>query len=1043
MKKKVMLLLILLPIIFMIAIYSVSKAASITIDVPVSGIRITTQNDEGFIKLDMATYTDDLYIEAEISPKNAKNQNYSVTVSKVSEDEKLADVDVAKDGRVTLHSTGRAKITVTTAENGYTDSVIVAVDSSKLVNVIPCIEDVSGNAITLVNSESSDCDYIAEVTSGKYVFDSEIEPSTLSESTVLWACDDNNAVEINPVTGTAQLKLSGTHYVTVTGKDGVKGDVVKRIKLNVTPASDLTINGIAIENSSLLFAKGAETATFIMESVNGKPQIASDNISSVECEEIAEGKYVVTVRFTNNNLDNADLTVSLGAITKNLNVEFGDYNLGIYTRYHRANKAKTDAMYQKTGTAVTYYADLTPYNGAVSYEWSSSDNNVFTINSDGSIATITAVGNGTATLGVRILSANGTELYKETREVTAVTHIKSIYFAESGTEYGISNLLAIGNKKYQNGAIRTDTPSLNIRIQENTGDASGWNYENYYSEINLSSSDESIAKAYPNKYNNETFVLTFGNSFDVENVTISASWKYNEYFGENVSASYTFRAVNGGVNVSDYEALRDVTEAGYPVVLQSNIMLGTDTDDVDTLKSYVKTMTTTYDRTHYLNNSNSAYTVMYAIEFKNSIYGNGFELNADYIAHAVDSTGNPLLYKGPLDFVNASNTSGTSSASVKAQDNISFLVRTKGVVIDNVVLKGCLDSSLIDPETKLTDLTRLNYVGTVLEVASDTIIRNSRISNGRTVLRVFGGGNGIDNPVLDSLDGYKAKDERINVVVESSILSNAREFIVKVGSNRAVRAKNTRDSNGNLAVSRATLTKADGTPYKYDGSVALNDNYFYDNYVTTDLTIRDSVLYTSALFAIGVDAHFAGDMLNGLGLGSTVKWHDLCATSLASVVRIEGNTRILDWKNVTNVDSSTLIESEMNEGSNFAFLKLDIAEMLKKVQSVRYDKIVEIDGDDTYVHGGIVCYGGGYNYSIVDFSKCNVATPSKYTVNLEVLKEGEDKSSVLYNQGAVLPAAAGPADFRFYMYGADSGFTRADQQALIDSGNAFNITPSL
>ncbi len=1042
MKKKVMLLLILLPIIFMIAIFSISKAVSITVDVPVSGIHITTQNDEGFIKLDMATYTDDLYIEAEVSPKNAKNQNYSVTVSKVSDDEKLADVEVAQNGLLTLQSTGRAKITVTTAENGYTDSVIVTVDSSKLVNVLPCIEDVQGNAVTLTDSDEPDCDYTADITSGKYVFDSEIEPSTLSESTVLWACDDKNAVEINPVTGTAQLKLSGTHYVTVTGKDGVKGDVVKRIKLNVTPVADLTVNGIAIEDSSLLFAKGSETATFVMESSNGKPEISSDNITDVEYEEISEGKYVVTVHFTNGNLDKSEFTVSVGAVNKNLNVEFGTYNLGIYTRYHRADKSDSDTMYQKAGTAVTYSADLTPYNGAVTYEWSSSNSDIFKITSDGAIATITAEGNGTATLSVRILGSDGKEVYKETREVTAVTHIKSIYFAESGKQYGISNLLAIGNKKYQNGATRNDTPSLNIRIQENTGDANGWNYEHYNSELTLSSSDENIAIANPNKYNNETFVMKFGNNFDVENVTISASWKYNEYFGENVSTSFTFRAVNGGVNVSDYEALRGATEDGELVVLQSDIMLGTKTTDVETLKSYVKTMTTTYDRTHYLNNSNPADTVMYAIEFKNSIYGNGFELNADYIAHATDAAGQPILYKGPLDFVTAGGN--TNTAAVKAQDNISFLVRTKGVVIDNVVLKGCLDDSLIDPESKLTDLTRLNNVGTVLEVASDTKILNSRISNGRTVLRVFGGGNGIDNPVLDSLNGYKAKDERINVVVESSILTNAREFIVKVGSNRAVRAKNTRDSEG-LKVNIVQLTKADGTAYPLDGNISLNDSYFYDNYVTTDLTIKDSVLYTSALFGIGVDAHFGGDMLNGAGLGATVKWHDLCATSLASVVRLEGDTRILDWKNVKNVDSSTLIETTFDKGATggYSFLNLNIGEMLKKVQSVKYEKIVEFDGDTTYVHGGIACYGGGYNYSIVDFSKSTFAVPTKYMVNLSVLKEGEDESSALYNQGAVLPAAAGPADFRFYMYGADSDFTRADQQALIDSGKAFSINPSL
>lgn len=1049
MKKKVMLLLVLLPIIFMIAIFSITKAVSITVAVPVSGIHITTQNDEGFINLNMATYSDDLYIKAEIIPSNAKNQNYSVSVSKVSEDEEQADIDVAQDGKVTLNSTGKAKVTVTSQENGYTDSVIIAVDSSKLYNVIPSLNKLGGDAVALNPSSDPDYDYEADIKSGKYEFGSQIQPSTLSESTILWSTDesDANAVEINPVTGKAQVKLSGTHVVTVTGKDGVKGDVTKKIKLNVTPASDLTIDGISVESfaesGSLFFATGSETATLVIESKYGAPQITSDKLYA-EYEEISEGKYLITIIFNNPDADikKTEFTVSAGSITKDIDVEFGDYTLGIYTRYHLADKGDAD-MYQKTGTTVTYTADITPYDGSVRYEWSSSDASVISVAQNGTLASITAVGNGEATLTVNVYS-NDVCILSEERKVTAVTPIKDIYFAESGKEYGISNLLAIGNKKYQNGAVRSDTPSLEIRIKESSesdAPALSWDYERYSSEINFTSTDSDIAKATPTKRNASTFALTFGKDFSVETVTITATWKYGEYFGENVSGALTFRAVNGGVNVSDYESLRGATEKSEPVVLKNSIMLGTKTQDVATLRSYVKTMATTYDRTHYLNNNSQDYTVMYAIEFRNSIYGNGYELNADYITRAVDSVGNPLLYKGPLDFVTAGGN--TNTAAVKAQDNISFLVRTKGVIIDNVVLKGCSDESI--EQDDVTDLTLLNFVGTVLEVASDTKILNSRISNGRTVLRVFGGGNGVDNPVLDTLDGYQAKDERINVVVESSIISMGREFLVKVGSNRAVRATNTKNERDETVVNRYELKKADGSAYPLDGNIGLNDNYFYDNYVTTDLTIKDSVLHTSALFAVGVDAHFGGDMLNGAGLGATVKWHDLCATSLASVVRIEGNTRILDWKNLTNVDSSTLIETTFAQGSTggYSFLNLNIGEMLKKVQSVSYNNIVEVDGDTTYVHGGIACYGGGYNYSIVDFSKCAVEAPSKYMVNLSVLMTGEDESSALYNQGAILPAAAGPADFRFYMYGADSGFTRAYQEALIASGEAYNITPSL
>ena len=69
-------------------------------------------------------------------------------------------------------------------------------------------------------------------------------------------------------------------------------------------------------------------------------------------------------------------------------------------------------------------------------------------------------------------------------------------------------------------------------------------------------------------------------------------------------------------------------------------------------------------------------------------------------------------------------------ASVKAQDNVSFLIRTPGIIIDNVELAGCND---------VADLTHLNPVGTTVEVMADEVyITNSYLKNGRTVLRVFG-----------------------------------------------------------------------------------------------------------------------------------------------------------------------------------------------------------------------------------------------------------------------------------------------------------------
>ena len=81
MKKKVIALILIIPLIFLCTIFSVGQVASILADIPVSGIKITTQSDEGFIHLDMAKYNADpdnfIYMQAQVEPANAKNQDYS------------------------------------------------------------------------------------------------------------------------------------------------------------------------------------------------------------------------------------------------------------------------------------------------------------------------------------------------------------------------------------------------------------------------------------------------------------------------------------------------------------------------------------------------------------------------------------------------------------------------------------------------------------------------------------------------------------------------------------------------------------------------------------------------------------------------------------------------------------------------------------------------------------------------------------------------------------------------------------------------------
>ena len=139
-----------------------------------------------------------------------------------------------------------------------------------------------------------------------------------------------------------------------------------------------------------------------------------------------------------------------------------------------------------------------------------------------------------------------------------------------------------------------------------------------------------------------------------------------------------------------------------------------------------------------------------------------------YGLDATDQLKSDALFKGPLNFVSMSESS-SSLVSVKAQDNISFAVY-ENVTLNNVVLSSCDIKADKDRNYDLTDLT---YVGTTVEVFGDNVnIDYCRINNGRTVLRVFG----------DIEDSSKV----INVNVKNSVLSSAREFIIRMGTNAFV-----------------------------------------------------------------------------------------------------------------------------------------------------------------------------------------------------------------------------------------------------------------
>lgn len=1015
MKKKIIALIMIIPIVFLIALFSVGKAAGVYADIPVTGIQITTQNEDGFIDVDVADY-DPIAFLAQVQPVNARNQKYSLEISGVGGDEAPKGFEI-KDGKLYIKNVvGKVKITAISAEKGFKDSVIVSAYSTKVLKISPLVNRIEDGG-EIVEIEVGDD--IVEIEGGDYVFGAKLYPENLSgETRIFEEIGGNHILKLNAVTGVAQALFSGETQVRITCPEGREGlEKVLTVNVNVdTDSTGFAVNGKS-RGAKVTVKNKATTAKLFVESKNDALEISDltlpEGVTASGIERISENKFVLTLSFDKEFL-NEEISGKVGET--DFSLEFAEYNLDVRTSYY---DGEGDEIKQKNNTKVTYVAYSESDDDAdVKFEIIDGAD-VITLEQHGQFANITARKRGFAK--IKITAKHDGKVIKEIEKtIRVVPNVYSMEFADSAKEYGIENILTIGGKNHKG---RPDTRTIFVRVVTEAGT------ETFTDEfMNVAFSDDNSlfsCKAQP--ATNADAVSAEIRAMGTGLTTLNAELKnYNQYFGTNICAKIRLRAVKDGRNVGNYEELKTVTEAGHIVVLTSNVMLGVKSDGTamteDELKKDVKKFITTYDKTYLENLEKSGENgvvnkyVQYLIEFKKDVYGNGFEINADKFTQCKDATGLPKIFKGPLNFV------AISSASVKGQDNISFLVRTDDVLINNVILKGCSDDSFLEEDGQF-NLSKLNYVGTTLEIAKSAKLLNSRVSNGRTVVRIFAGGSTMGSPVVEDKSAFNVQDEKINVHIESCVLSNAREFILKIGSNRALKQKD--------EVQRK-LRKEKGNEYysPYDES-NKTDKYFNDNYLINDVTLKNSVLETSGLFSVGMETHFSGEFL----LGDTITtWKDCAATSYASALRIVGDVKMLDWKNLSNVDSSTLIEVT---GDANDWLSMNVAEMMKEVAKVEEkcrDIILNVGGTE-YVHGGIAFYGGGYNYSYLDLTRANDETKQfgVYDVNISVLKNSKDEN--IRNQGERLPLAAGAGDFRFYLYNNKSSRNLSWQESIKNQGN--------
>lgn len=1034
MKKIVTALMVILPLIFLIALFAITSVTSITADIPATGITITNKGENGILSFDIANYVapvteEDLGVE--VLPYKAKNRKYSLAITDANTGEDTSIISLSEDGSFALNDVGMARLTYTSDDGGYTDSVIFNVDSSGILSYEPVIMDAMGNIYPLDKGTSTD--YSVDLKVGNYTLKGAYYPETAINVQPKYASADNNIVKINEYNGGINAYFASKTTISMSVVDAYGKDVKKSIEVNVKKPSSTpaTVNGKAlsttIANAPSVVAPLKTKSFTIYVDING---VTNTEDLSVTCVRFADvykrnitetGGYALDVTLQEAVDSEQDVTVKVSANGADyyFKVAFTDYKFSVYAFGNTDGQSDIVLLDgSTTNLAVTCEPETN-----IEYVWSIDNEDIATIEtkSDASYS-IKALKSGETTLKINWQKVENTAVVASGEIVKKLVVSKpytSLIFNESVANHGLGTQAIASHKYDADGNIVPYSYSATLYNASSSQEV-----VTSFEDVELTSSS-SIAQIVTSDTGIQINIKGNGT------VKITAKWKYAERFNAK-EASFTFTAVDG-VMVETYNQLVDAGKKGKQIVLANDIYLGENLFNVKDdgtkeakyssdemrakLLSFTTEINTTFDNQYYKNIYGDDYQakVRYCYEFTNNVYGNGYMLNAEYITDMIGNTGtlhSYAVFRGPLNFV-AANLSGTDVASVKGQDNISFLIRTKDITLDNIVLAGCDDEALYNTDSQL-ELSYLDYVGTTLEVMEDATIKNCRVKNGRTVVRIHGK-YGID---LDS--EVNVSQEKINVTLDGCRLQTAREFILKMGTNRLKRDFVSADSAG------PSFYDGNGNEYKNYNSKAcdnyINDTYFVDNYVLTDVTLKDSTLSTSGLFSVGIESHFAGGMLHSGGTYNLPGWYNLAGTSYPAILHLVGNVVLDDWKDIDSVDSSTLIDTNIqSDQQNLAFLKLNVGEMLKMVQTdSNYSSIVYNNGGKSYVHGGIVFYGGGKNYSILDTSEYTFEAFEQYNINISILSNSSD--SVLGKQGDLLPLAAGSKDFRFVMLNANSSY---------------------
>lgn len=497
----------------------------------------------------------------------------------------------------------------------------------------------------------------------------------------------------------------------------------------------------------------------------------------------------------------------------------------------------------------------------------------------------------------------------------------------------------------------------------------------------------------------------------------------------------SFDIIKDGINVYSYEDLLYCTNkstTGEIVVLRksfeslTNVAIAASNNTVAfgnydaTNKKYnfaneVYSFTTTFNHEYisqwneFAANNNNYKPIsdkVYAgLRVQKDFYGNGYTINFHNLAYPysivnVEGSDGKIyetpqlsvdnLFRGPLPFYTLGDPNGMPIITAFGQDNVGMYIDGNNITINDVNIKNC----------DLTNsLTYLDYVGNVVDVHGDYVtIKNSRLSNGKNVLRSFSSNN---------------------LSIDNCMLSNSRNFLITTGSNEYLKINGSTkysfvDQQGN----QINSTLQDFISKKSQGDSIL-ESYIYGEFedktkmknaimaidkAVNDPTgvkdiykgsmrINDSLFYRSGISSIALETYFNGPYLYSNapsligGMFSLIQYEDtplvplepkdVSGISYPVLVDISGDTRFYDYKDISLLDLTGLISENISTIANSAMgqdirkITIDdifpIKPMLKSQASSKKCVYTDSETSKQYFNVAIAYYGGGLNLSKVTY----------------------------------------------------------------------------